>query len=169
MISGSRREIGRRGTQGNIDIYYTHRSIRHANLRSLFIAYKEPCFNCWESWQEPTLAMAIENRGPQVEAVAISFLTLSWIAVCLRCYVKLYMIRLFRLDDWLAVLSLVGLVCFLDGGVTDCLIGILHLFLRRRHCRCKNWHRTTHRRYLKGRLFESYDGKTRNPNGTCLS
>jgi hypothetical protein len=51
--------------------------------------------------------MAIEDRGPQVEAVAITFLTLSWIAVCLRCYVKLYMIKLFRINDWLAVLSLV--------------------------------------------------------------
>jgi hypothetical protein len=52
-------------------------------------------------------AMAIEDRGPQVEAVAITFLTLSWIAVSLRCYVKFYMIKLFRIDDWLAVLSLV--------------------------------------------------------------
>jgi hypothetical protein len=51
--------------------------------------------------------MAIENRGPQVAAVAIIFLTLSWVAVGLRCYVKLFMTRLFRIDDWLAVLSLV--------------------------------------------------------------
>jgi hypothetical protein len=54
------------------------------------------------------LAMAvIENRGPQVEAVAIAFLTLAWIAVCLRCYVKLFMTKLFRIDDWLAVIALV--------------------------------------------------------------
>ena len=52
-------------------------------------------------------AMAIENRGPEVEAVAIAFLTLSWIAVSLRCYVKFFMIKLFRIDDWLMVLSLV--------------------------------------------------------------
>lgn len=51
--------------------------------------------------------MAIENRGPQVEAVAITFLTLSLIAVSLRCYVKFFIIRLFRIDDWLMVLSLV--------------------------------------------------------------
>jgi hypothetical protein len=51
--------------------------------------------------------MAIQDRGPQVEAVAITFLILSWIAVCLRCYVKLYMIKMFKLNDWLAVLSLV--------------------------------------------------------------
>jgi len=51
--------------------------------------------------------MAIENRGPQVEAVAITFLILSWIAVGVRCYVKLFMTKLFRIDDWLAVISLV--------------------------------------------------------------
>jgi hypothetical protein len=57
--------------------------------------------------------MAVEDRGPQVQATAITFLTLAWIAVCLRCYVKLYMIQMFRINDWLAVLSLVWLVgCF---------------------------------------------------------
>jgi hypothetical protein len=52
--------------------------------------------------------MAIDNRGPQVEAVAILFLTLSWIAVGLRCYVRLFLTKLFRVDDWLAVISLVS-------------------------------------------------------------
>jgi hypothetical protein len=52
-------------------------------------------------------AMAIENDGPQVEAVAILFLVLSWIAVGLRCYVKLFMKKVFNIDDWLAVASLV--------------------------------------------------------------
>jgi hypothetical protein len=54
--------------------------------------------------------MVIENRGPQVEAVAITFLILSWIAVCLRCYVKLFMTKLFRVEDWLAVISVVCLL-----------------------------------------------------------
>jgi hypothetical protein len=52
-------------------------------------------------------AMAIENDGPQVEAVAILFLVLSWISVGLRCYVKLFMKKVFNIDDWLAVASLV--------------------------------------------------------------
>jgi len=50
--------------------------------------------------------MAIDNRGPQVEAVATLFLILSWIAVGLRCYVKLFMTKLFKIDDWLAIASL---------------------------------------------------------------
>lgn len=77
-----------------------------------------PCFNCWPkiTTLKPQLspvddlAMAIENRGPQVEAVAIIFLTLSWITVSLRCYVKIFMTRLLRIDDWLAMLSLVRLL-----------------------------------------------------------
>ena len=52
-------------------------------------------------------AMAIENRGPQVEAVVFLFLVLAWIAVGVRCYVRIFMTKLFRIDDWLAVASLV--------------------------------------------------------------
>lgn len=51
--------------------------------------------------------MAIENQGPQVEAVAILFLALAWITVGLRCYVKIFMTKLFKIDDWLALASLV--------------------------------------------------------------
>jgi hypothetical protein len=59
--------------------------------------------------------MAIENRGPQVEAVVILFLILSWTAVGLRCYVKLFMTKLFKIDDWLALASLVCWACLLYG------------------------------------------------------
>jgi len=51
--------------------------------------------------------MAAEDRGPQVAAVAILFLILSWIAVSLRCYVRICMIKNFGADDWLAVGALV--------------------------------------------------------------
>jgi hypothetical protein len=51
--------------------------------------------------------MAIENRGPQVEAVAIAFLVLSWVTISVRCYVRLFIKKLFMVDDWLAVVSLV--------------------------------------------------------------
>ena len=74
-------------------------------LRKLFWALRSPV-------HDYDYAMAIEDRGPQVEAAAITFLVLSWIMVCLRCYVKLYMIKLFGINDWLAVLSLVWLVSF---------------------------------------------------------
>ncbi|TVY29039.1 hypothetical protein LHYA1_G002267 [Lachnellula hyalina] len=47
------------------------------------------------------------NRGPEVEAVAILFLTLTWVFVSLRCYVRAVMIKNFGTDDWLAVLALI--------------------------------------------------------------
>jgi len=67
----------------------------------------ECCLELYSSLTVSDFAMAIDNRGLQVEAVAILFLVLSWIAVSLRCYVKLFITKLFRIDDWLAVLSLV--------------------------------------------------------------
>jgi hypothetical protein len=120
-----------------------------------------PGFNCVRSYLYFYFAMAIENRGPQVEAVAIAFLALSWVTISLRCYVRLFMKKLFRIDDWLAVVSL---VCFtyyllLALGVTNCLKDVLHILLQRCSSRCKSWHRTTYLRYLKRRFFNSYDGK----------
>jgi hypothetical protein len=50
--------------------------------------------------------MANGERGADIEAVAILFLTLSWIFVGLRCYVRLFIKKLFRVDDWLAVATL---------------------------------------------------------------
>jgi hypothetical protein len=66
-----------------------------------------PGFNCVRSYLHLYFAMAIENRGPQVEAVAITFLALSWVATILRCYVRFFMKKLFMIDDWFAVISLV--------------------------------------------------------------
>ncbi len=53
--------------------------------------------------------MAAEDRGPQIAAVAILFLTLTWIFVGLRCYVRTVMMKSFGMDDWLAVAALVSL------------------------------------------------------------
>jgi len=52
--------------------------------------------------------MAAKDRGPQLAAVAILFLTLTWIFVSLRCYVRTVMMKSFGMDDWLAVASLVS-------------------------------------------------------------
>jgi len=48
-----------------------------------------------------------DYRGPDIKAVAILFLTLTWISVSLRCYVRVFLTKLFRIDDWLAVATLV--------------------------------------------------------------
>jgi hypothetical protein len=60
--------------------------------------------------------MAIEDRAPQLHAVLIPFIILSWIAVGLRCYVKLFMTKLFRIDDWLALAALARWSPLLYGG-----------------------------------------------------
>jgi len=52
--------------------------------------------------------MGLENRGPQVEGVAILFLTLSWVFVTLRCYVRAVLMKGFGMDDWLAIAALVS-------------------------------------------------------------
>ena len=50
-----------------------------------------------------------ENKGPQVEGVAIAFLTISWIAVALRLYCRLFVVKSFGIDDYLAAFSQVSL------------------------------------------------------------
>lgn len=52
--------------------------------------------------------MAVEDRGPEVAAVAILFLVLSCISVSLRCYVRAVMIKSLGLDDLLSVAALVS-------------------------------------------------------------
>jgi hypothetical protein len=48
-----------------------------------------------------------DERVSSIKAVAIIFLLLSWIFVGLRCYVRVFITKLFRVDDWLAVATLV--------------------------------------------------------------
>jgi len=48
----------------------------------------------------------MESRGPELQAVIISFLILSWVTVLARCWVRIKMIKAFALDDWFTVLTL---------------------------------------------------------------
>ena len=49
----------------------------------------------------------MENRGPEVVAVVIAFLVLTWVTVALRCYVRIILKPPFRISDVLSVASLV--------------------------------------------------------------
>jgi hypothetical protein len=53
--------------------------------------------------------MAIDDHGQLIAAVGILFLVLTWVAVTSRCYVRIFMIKSFGLDDWLSVAALVRL------------------------------------------------------------
>jgi hypothetical protein len=49
----------------------------------------------------------MDDRGPELLGVIITFLALSWITVLARCYVRVLMIKAFAIDDWLILLTLV--------------------------------------------------------------
>ncbi|KAF2727389.1 hypothetical protein EJ04DRAFT_505762 [Polyplosphaeria fusca] len=49
--------------------------------------------------------MATQNRGPQLLAIDISFMSLAALSNALRCYVRLRMVKAFGLDDWLMMLA----------------------------------------------------------------
>ncbi|KAL6408455.1 hypothetical protein AUP68_08312 [Ilyonectria robusta] len=54
------------------------------------------------------MAATIEDRGPQLLAVNVTFLTAALISIILRCYVRWFMVKAFGKDDWL---MLIGTVC----------------------------------------------------------
>lgn len=56
------------------------------------------------------MTVPIAGRGPQVDGVAGLFLVLTSIAIFLRCYCRILVVKSFGLDDWFAV---VAWVCFL--------------------------------------------------------
>jgi hypothetical protein len=57
----------------------------------------------------------VPNRGPQLEASVILFLTLAWITVIVRCYVRIFMIKCFAIDDYLILVTLAFFTVF--GGI----------------------------------------------------
>ncbi len=42
--------------------------------------------------------------------VSLFFFALAWLTGLLRCYVRIFIVRKFKLDDWLALLALVSIV-----------------------------------------------------------
>jgi hypothetical protein len=51
--------------------------------------------------------MAVENRGPQLQAVAYTLLTTAVISMGLRAYVRVMLVRNFGVDDWCMVAATV--------------------------------------------------------------
>lgn len=45
------------------------------------------------------------DRGNQLVYTAVIFLTLSWVAVMLRCFVRIHLLKAFKIDDWLLVIG----------------------------------------------------------------
>ncbi|WZH47058.1 Integral membrane protein [Fusarium acuminatum] len=53
------------------------------------------------------MAPATETRGPELMAVMISFFIMSLISCLLRFYVRCFMIKAFKIDDWFMVLAMI--------------------------------------------------------------
>ncbi|KAH6878469.1 hypothetical protein J4E91_010496 [Alternaria rosae] len=64
--------------------------------------------------------MAVPNRGPELLAVNIAFVTTAVLACCLRIYVRVCMVKAFGRDDWLMVLA----TLFFISYTTSSCIGI---------------------------------------------
>ncbi|CAG7558806.1 unnamed protein product [Fusarium equiseti] len=55
------------------------------------------------------MASTSENRGPELMAVMVSFFTASFVSCLLRLYVRAFMVRALKPDDWLMTLAMVRL------------------------------------------------------------
>lgn len=47
----------------------------------------------------------MENRSNQVLAVAILFISLTWLTVGMRCFVRIRMLKSFGYDDWAMLIT----------------------------------------------------------------
>ncbi|KAI1085715.1 hypothetical protein F5B20DRAFT_14758 [Whalleya microplaca] len=54
--------------------------------------------------------MAADNRGPELATITLLFLGLSVVTVALRCYVRICLLKSFRLEDWLALGTLMSFI-----------------------------------------------------------
>ncbi|KXJ91809.1 hypothetical protein Micbo1qcDRAFT_57932 [Microdochium bolleyi] len=54
----------------------------------------------------------IADRGPELRAVNIFFLTITLVSMALRCYVRIGMVKAFGTDDWLMVLATIFFVIY---------------------------------------------------------
>lgn len=59
--------------------------------------------------------MEDDNRGPQLRAVCIFFLTVATVSVALRSYVRVRLVKKFGIEDWFMVAAWVCLVYSIDN------------------------------------------------------
>ncbi|KAI4958769.1 hypothetical protein J4E86_004375 [Alternaria arbusti] len=64
----------------------------------------------------------MEDRSGSVLAIALTFLILTYITVGLRCYVRIFMVKGFGIDDYCMVVTL----CFFTGYLVSQIGGALH-------------------------------------------
>ena len=56
------------------------------------------------------MASSIPNRGPELLAVDVAFMSAALLANLLRCYVRISMVKAFGVDDWLMAFATVRIL-----------------------------------------------------------
>ncbi|KAF2123136.1 hypothetical protein BDV96DRAFT_481277 [Lophiotrema nucula] len=68
----------------------------------------------------------IPNRGSQLLGIDATFAVLAPIAVLLRCYVRLFMVKAFGVDDWLMTFSTSSFICYCSFSMVGVHYGTGH-------------------------------------------
>ncbi|KAK7224357.1 hypothetical protein V2G26_012360 [Clonostachys chloroleuca] len=74
--------------------------------------------------------MKIGNRGPPLQVVCYVFGVLAFVVTLLRCYVRLYLVKSFGVDDYFMVLVLVLFIAHLAPGKNKTCDSVLVFLLR---------------------------------------
>jgi hypothetical protein len=64
------------------------------------------------------------DRSGELRAIGIAFLVVPLITVLARCYVRIYIIKKFAVDDWLAVVTMVFLAAYASLIIASASTGI---------------------------------------------
>jgi hypothetical protein len=71
----------------------------------------------WKSSE--ILIMTLDDRGSQMLNVALALLVVSTLSVALRCYVRIFVLKTFRWEDWMSLLTLVREKSILDRHIAE--------------------------------------------------
>lgn len=106
--------------------------------------------------------MTIENRGPELAAIAIFFVTLCHIFVFMRLYARAVIMKSLGADDWLALGSLVSRSLkksdHLNPYLTD-ISGCLHSLHHIRFARSTLRYRSPPNRHISRKHPQSHESK----------
>ena len=103
----------------------------------------------------------IPNRGPELFRVDVAFAVIATIAVLLRCYVRLFMVKAFGIDDWLMSFSMVRALqvyddLFLQRSSRH--VVVIHLLRYVLNCGCALWHWSPQLGSYDGELPDRQEG-----------
>ncbi|KAF2191951.1 hypothetical protein K469DRAFT_556288 [Zopfia rhizophila CBS 207.26] len=62
--------------------------------------------------------MAIENRGPELQAACATFVSMAFVATMMRIYVRLRLVRAFGWDDWFMVAAMLTHIMFATCSIS---------------------------------------------------